>query len=71
MLFYFMKFVMEGIVYCDCGTCLFLLHTTRRLNKERYDVSTFHFFTEKMDQTGELGTVALKIREPTIKPKIA
>ena len=35
-----MKYLMEGIVYCDFGTCLIPQDQARRLNKERYDVLT-------------------------------
>ena len=39
-----MKYLMEGIVYCDRGTCLLPSKEARRLNKEKYDVLTILFF---------------------------
>ena len=63
---------MEGIVFCDRGTCLVPSETTRRLNQERYAVLTIPLFTiNKKEQTEELGMADLKIREPTIKQNIA
>ena len=48
---------MEGIVYCDCVTCL-VPEEARRLNKKRYDVLRIGFFTvKKLEQSGELGMV--------------
>ena len=39
---------MEGIVHCDCGTCLFLTELTRELSRERFDALTIlHFVIKK------------------------
>ena len=39
-----MKCLMEGILYCDCGTCFLPSEEARRLNKECYVFLTVPFF---------------------------
>ena len=43
----------EGIVYCDCGTCLVPTDLTRKLNRERLDALTIlNFVIEKGGSRG-------------------
>ena len=66
-----MNYLIEGIVYCDCGVSFILPEQARRLNKERYDVLTVPFFTIKRGANRELGTADRKIRQPATKQKIS
>ena len=65
-----MKYLTEGIVYCDCGICPIRSAESRRLNKERYDVSTIPFFTvyKGANWRARHGR-SEDLREHAIKPK--
>ena len=47
---YCLKYWTIGIVYCTCGVCL--LHSTQRLNQERFDILSIPNYIKKKSYRG-------------------
>ena len=47
---YCLKYWTIGIVYCTCGVCL--LHSTQRLNQERFDLLSIPNYIKKKSHRG-------------------
>ena len=64
-----MEYLMEGIIDCDCSTCLIPSEEAKRLNKERHDVLTISFFT--INKGANLGARHGRSEDQLDGPKIS